>query len=217
MDENQRKAINSLLAARFGKAIFRSSDPILALSRVPAKHLRTHSNPFLPVHKDHPRDRKVSRRPTPLTSRTPTQQDPADRGLLRTASTPVTCRITTNKLSQELRRSCITARSSLQKERFLVQRQARSIHRGLRKCSLAVSHALKIDIHGFLPKALIVHRAKLRTQRLKSPPDSRAETESRKALVKEYRKALLNKALTKGIGKDMRYLYTCGTCSALGT
>lgn len=213
MDENKRKAINSLLAARFGKAIFRSSDPILALSRTPAKHLRTQSTPFLPVHKDQPRDRKAPRRPTLLTSRTPTRLDP-DLALLRT-STPVTCRFTT--LSQDLRRSCITARSSLQKERFLVQRQARSIHRGLRKCSLAVSHALRIDIHGFLPKALVMHRARLRTQRLKSPPEDRENIESRKAVVKEYRKALLNKALTKGIGKDMRYLYTCGTCSALGT
>jgi len=215
MDETKRKAINSLLAARFGKAIFRSSDPLLTLSQVPAKHLRTHSTPFLPTHEDPPKATKYHRRATLLTSRTPNLEE--ERLLLRTASTPVTCRVTTNKLSQDLRQSCITARSSLQKERVLVQRQARSIHRGLRKCSLAVNHALRIEIHGFLPKALVMHRARLRTQRLTSPTAERGEAGSRQALVKEYRRALLSKALTRGIGRDMRYLYTCGSCSALGT
>lgn len=222
MDQNKRNAVNSLLAARFGKAIFHSSDPDLALTRVPAKHLRTQSSPFLPIDLNLPKGKIHRRRASPQTSR-PSKPQPLDyppEGTPRTSSTPVTCRVTTSKLSHDLRISCIKARFSLQKERVQVQRQARSIHRRLHTCSLAVKHALHIDIQGFLPKALIMHRAKLRTQRAALSPAARngnLDMGDRKEVVREYRKALLNKALTRGIGKEMRYLYTCGSCSALGT
>ena len=220
MDQNKRNAVNSLLAARFGKAIFHSSDPDMAFTRVPAKHLRTQSNPFLPIDLNLPKGKSSRRRASPQTSRPskPESPDYPPEATLRTSSTPATCRVTTSKLSHDLRISCIKARFSLQKERVQVQRQARSIHRRLHTCSLAVKHALHIDIQGFLPKALITHRARLRTQKAAlSPAAGNWNVGDRKEVVREYRKALLNKALTRGIGKEMRYLYTCGSCSTLGT
>lgn len=220
MDQNKRNAINSLLAARFGKAIFHSSDPDLVFTRTPAKHLRTQSSPFLPVDLNQPKVKRIRRKATPQTSRPYKPHDYPAEGTPRTSTTPTTCRVTTSKLSHDLRITCIKERFSLQKERVQVQRQARSLHRRMHTCSLAVNHALHIDIHGFLPKAMITHRAKLRTQMAAVSPaaeNGNRDVGDRKEVVREYRKALLNKALTRGIGKEMRYLYTCGSCSTLGT
>ena len=213
MSQTTRNTVNRLLAARLGKAIFRASDALSEILRVPAKHRRTVSTPFseATLKERH----KLKLRKTTVPCRTP---DPLRLSeipeIVRTASTPATTRMATSRRSQELRRNCVQVHSSLKRERRTVQRQALSIHKGLHKCSLAVTHALRIDINGYLPKALIVHRGKLSTP---SSPVTMRDRSEKQGIIKEYRIALVRKALAKGNNKDARYLYTFGSCSTRGT
>ena len=110
-------------------------------------------------------------------------------------------------------------RTVVRKEKRVVKRKQRQLMRGLRKCSSAVDKALKFDIHGYIPKDLIEYKRKKAEERaakgivLKKPP----VIHLRKEVVMEYRRDMLQKALQHNIDKDLRYIYTLGSCSANNT
>lgn len=119
----------------------------------------------------------------------------------------------------ELRHTCKSARSTVRRERRIVKRKKRKLISDWHRCSIAVDNALNIDVNGYLPPSLIDYkqkRAELRAARGYTP-QIQAPINLKKEVVEEYRRDLLKKALQRNIDKDLRYIYTFGSCSAAGT
>lgn len=119
----------------------------------------------------------------------------------------------------EFRHTCRAARSTVRKERRIVRRKQKEFLLGLRRCSVAVDNALNLDVNGYIPKELAEYkkrRAEERAARGVSPLVLK-HINLKKEVVSEYRREMLRKALQRNLDKDMRYIYTFGTCSALGT
>lgn len=118
-----------------------------------------------------------------------------------------------------IKETCRLTRSGVRRDKRIAGVKRRRFMRGLKQCSVAVERALKVDVHGYIPKELQEYKRRKAEERaakgltLRKPPPIYL----RKEVVFEYRRDLLHKALKHNIDKDMRYIYTLGSCSAANT
>lgn len=118
-----------------------------------------------------------------------------------------------------IKESCRITHTGVKREKRVMRLKRRTLLRSLKQCSAAVERALKVDVHGYVPKQLLEYKRKKAEERaargivLHRPPPIYLQKE----VVIEYRRDLLSKALKHNIDKDLRYIYTLGTCSTTNT
>lgn len=106
----------------------------------------------------------------------------------------------------------------LQHKKAIFGSQVRLV-RGLQECIDTINDTFKVDVHGYVPKALVEYKKKraiLRAQQGLQPGKPQKQ-HFKKDVVREYRSALLRKALAHGLDRDTRYVYTLGTIDATNT
>ena len=90
--------------------------------------------------------------------------------------------------------------------------------RGMQSCVATLNSVRKAETHGSLPKALVEYKQRKALLRAQKTTEGGIQPfHMKRDVIKEYRSALLRKALTHGIDRDMRYIYTLGTIDATNT
>jgi len=105
----------------------------------------------------------------------------------------------------------------LQQRRVLLGSRAEVV-RGLQSCVQTLNSVRKAETHGLLPKALVEYKKKKALLRAQKEGEKGTQPlHMKRDIIKEYRSALLRKALAHGTDREMRYVYTLGTIDATNT
>ena len=208
---------------------------------IPAKHRRAQTDDYEPMRRSHSKSQSTF---TPLpcaspvppltlpTAATPEgtktvrfKLDDDSKSVKRTQSDgqllSLSSRLSLSKKDnlRGIKEICRVTHSGVKREKRVVRLKRRRFLRGLKQCSTAIDRALKVDVVGYIPQPLLEYKRKKAEERaargivLRKPPPVYLQKE----VVVEYRRDLLHKALKHNIDKDMRYIYTLGSCSTNNT
>ena len=232
----------SLIQAHYARiSTARSIKPKATAVVIPAKHRRVHTIQYEPMRHSRSKSQSVL---TPIACASPVppltlptaatpegtktvrfKLEEDGKSVARTLSEYVLPRPSSRlNLSKHdnllgIKESCRLTHTGVKREKRVVRLKRRTLLRSFKQCSASVERALKIDVYGYIPKPLLEYKRKKAEERaargivLRKPPPVFLQKE----VVTEYRRDLLSKALRHNIDKDLRYIYTLGSCSTTNT
>jgi hypothetical protein len=91
----------------------------------------------------------------------------------------------------------------------------RKWNKSFQACVRDINRALQIEVQGYVPKSLQEYKLRKAEERRLSGKTVQADkgpaVSIRKEVIREYKTDLMTKALARGVDKDLRYIYTCGS------
>lgn len=118
-------------------------------------------------------------------------------------------------LEQDLKVTCAPTGKTVQTTRRQVRRMKRKWTKSFQACVRDINRALQIEVQGYVPKSLQEYKIrKAEERRLLGKTvqtDKGPAVSIRKEVIREYKTDLMTKALARGVDKDLRYIYTCGS------
>lgn len=118
-------------------------------------------------------------------------------------------------LEHDLRVTCAPTGKTVQTTRRQVRKMKRKWTKSFQACARDINRALQIEVQGYIPKSLQEYKLRKAEERRLSgktvQTDKGPAVSIRKEVIREYKTDLMTKALARGVDKDLRYIYTCGS------
>ena len=131
---------------------------------------------------------------------------------------PTSSHVPAQRLTTDIEERCLATRKEVKREKRLVRKQRKKCSNNFKACTKKIEAALRADIIGFVPKALLEYQArkeKPKPSTAKIPTTAKAPAYSlEREIVREYRKGLASRAFARGMDRDLRYIYTLGSLTS---